>query len=59
MIYSIIQMTATAGPFDQPNFSVHFRLFGLQSHELQVRFRVSRPQSSLDAMLKISIVILQ
>ena len=27
-------------PFDQPNFSVHFRLFGLQSHEWQLRFRV-------------------
>ena len=35
-------------PFDQPNSSVNFRLFGLQSHERRIRFRVSRPQSSLD-----------
>ena len=28
MKHNIIQMTATAGSFDQPNFSVHFRLFG-------------------------------
>ena len=48
MMHNIIQMAATAGltstPFDQSNFSVHFRLFGLQSHEWQLRFRVSRPQ---------------
>ena len=34
-------------PFDQHNFSVHFRLFGLQSREWQLEFHVSRPQSSL------------
>ena len=53
MKHNIIQMTSTAGltvvtPFDQLNFSVHFRLFGHQSHEWQIRFRVSRSQSSLD-----------
>ena len=28
-------------PSDQPNFSVHFRLFGLQFHAWQLRFRVT------------------
>ena len=42
----IIQMTSTVGltlaHSINPNFSVHFRLFGLQSRERQLRFRLNR-----------------